>query len=858
MRSARRRALHPAVLAALHATSTGLSVAQEPARVPVRHALLVGCDEYPALRSALGARYEQDLLLRGPANDVELVRSTLARVLGLTAENTRVLVSWGRDPATRPTRQNILAGIDHLAKTIRPGDEIVLYLAGHGSQQRVQRLKRSEEPDGLEEIFLCADARPAEKNQGYVPNALRDDEIGAAVRRLRDAGAAVWLIVDACHSGTMLRGSSGDADVRLRGADPALLGLAPDLSRSAGRDERWLDGADNRRIAALYGATSYGRAPEMPLPRGPTGTPHGLFTWILCQELEKTGARASYRELSERIVAAYQAFPCTITVPTAEGDLERPILEGAAAGEILSCSLRGNVPVLSHGRLAGIEPGLVAVLSELAEGAEHELARVEVVTAELFEARVRILSGELPAGSGPWRARIESRPLDDYRMALALVHSDGTAARLDELPPRMSSGLRELSTRFPLVEPAQADWRIVLGGEERLWLRPGAREGGADITGVSAENALDLLRAIQKSRNLRRFAGAEHTVQATGEIAIWLERTRAGRTERLRPTAAGEAILRPGDKLQVYLEKSGSRYFDVHAFYLDANFGVTQLFPRGQSSARLPAEATGAQALTEPLAVTDDALGLEYVLVFATPRAPASPVLDLTGITQRGAMRGSAPKDRLATLLADIGDGSQLRGEALSSADTQGTQVLLLTLRTEWGKLAPPTWPSQIARGEKGRTPQEPGRGEALFRDPWSAGPAAAWHRSRRELPRPDALLLGDDRVECVLFDLDADAQREDDLQLVTRERRFEAELALDFRTPPTASYDQDGDGAFDLVLLDHDGDGMAEERWQKAASGWTHDAGLSMPWLSQGYLVLEAKRRPEVAQILALVSGLQ
>lgn len=836
----------------------GRAGSQESAPAPVRRALLVGCDEYPALRAALGARYEQELLLRGPANDVELVRRTLERVLGLAPEHTRVLAGWGNDPAARPTRQNILAGIDGLAKAVRPGDEVVLYFAGHGSQQRVQRLKSAEEPDGLEEIFLCADARPAEKDQGYVPNALRDDELGAAARRLRDAGASVWLIVDACHSGTMLRGGSGEGDVRLRGVDPQLLGVASELrGGTAGpADERWLEGVDSTHIAALYGATSYGRAPEMALPRGESNAvSHGLFTWILCQELEKTGGRASYRELSERIVAAYQAFPCALTVPTSEGDLERAIAGGAELDGVLSCGLRGGVPFLSQGRLGGLEPGVVAELFELAAGAERSVARVEVVSADLFEARARLLSGELPASGGPWRARAAVRPLGDYRLALALVHPDGSAAAPDELPRELAAGLRAEAERFPLVEPRSADWRIVLAGAGRLWLRPGAREGGSDFLRVDARTLLDTLHALQKARNLKRFAGAEYTARASGEVTVWLERTRAGRKERLRPSAAGEALLHPGDELTVFLEKTGTRIFDVHVFYLDANFGLTQLFPRGKDSARLPAEARGAQALTPPLPVTDDALGLEHVLVFATPRAPASPVLDLSGIVQRGALRSGATQDPLAALLANIAGGTSLRGEPLAVSDTQGTETLLLTLRTEWGELAPPDWPSEVVRGERGRAPRASGQGSTPFRDPWSAGPVAAWKRSRRELGRPDLLLLGDTDVECVLVDLDGDAPREDDLLRVTRERRFEAELALDFRLPHSASYDQDGDGGFDLVLIDTDGDGQAEERWSRAGEQWTHDTGLNLPWLSQGYLPLEAKERAEAARCLAVLA---
>ncbi|MEQ1895689.1 MAG: hypothetical protein ABL998_24380, partial [Planctomycetota bacterium] len=66
---------------------------------------------------------------------------------------------------------------------------------------------------------------------------------------------------------------------------------------------------------------------------------------------------------------------------------------------------------------------------------------------------------------------------------------------------------------------------------------------------------------------------------------------------------------------------------------------------------------------------------------------------------------------------------------------------------------------------------------------------------------------------------------------------------------------DQDGDGSFDLVLLDQDGDGQAEERWVRAGESWTHDQGLSLPWLSQGYLALDSKARADVARRLAVLS---
>ena len=89
----------------------------------------------------------------------------------------------------------------------RPGDQVVVLLAGHGSQQpdHEQPGKPFDEPDGLDEVFLPADAGPWDPDKEVIKNAVVDDEIRDWARKIVDRGAALWLIVDACHSGTGLR-----------------------------------------------------------------------------------------------------------------------------------------------------------------------------------------------------------------------------------------------------------------------------------------------------------------------------------------------------------------------------------------------------------------------------------------------------------------------------------------------------------------------------------------------------------------------------------------------------------------------------------------------------------------------------
>ena len=830
------------------------SAAQEGARLPERHALLVGCDEYPYLREALGERYERELLLHGPSNDVVLVQQTLERVLGLAPERTTVLAGWGEEIQGRPTRANVLGALERLAKEARAGDQVIVYLAGHGSQQRVQRVKTGEEPDGLEEIFLAADVRPAEKDQGYVPNAIKDDELGERVRAIRDAGAEVWLIVDSCHSGTMMRGTpSAGTDVRLRGLDPELLGVTSGLrgGRERSQSERsWIDGSESARIAALYGATSYGRAPEMELPVRTAGRSHGLFSYLLCEELESTGGHATYRELADRIVAAYQAFPCAITVPTAEGDLEREILSGAALDSALVCAFRGGVPCLNQGRLAGLEPGVVVDVLELASGAERSIARVEIVEADLFEARGNLLEGTLAEDAGPWRARMDARPLGDYRLSLALVDPGGSVVAVSSLPESLRLALERERERFPLVAPQAADWWIVVPSDGRFWLRPGPREGGYDFHGMSAERLVETLVSIQKVRNYRRFAGGSFTGTWTGDLDVWVER----RVDRGWQRAERGLALTPGDEIRVRLQKHGDAIYDVNVLYLDANYDVSPLFPPLGRSPRLEPGARDVIDLTGALSITDDALGLENVLVFATPRSAASPVLDLRNLEQRGGqLRGgesSAPPDPFEDLLREVTSGANLRGQSLAVREARGTQSLLETLHVGWGAIAPPAWPEESAPIERGERAEEAASTEDPALEPWLVGSRAALARSGGARGPRDLLLLGDAEVEAVLVDFDEGAAADADAAQLARERSFDAEAAFVFAPRRLAFYDRADRGGFDLVLVDDDGDGVAEERAELVDGRW-HSAPARVPWLSQSYVRFAPERRNEISSRL-------
>src|SRR5262245_11476643 len=138
---------------------------------PTRRALLVGVTKYPNL-----APHFQ---LEEPADDVVLMKATLVERFQVPPENITTLseVEGEKNADRLPTRTNIEREFKRLAELTRPGDEVIILLGGHGSQQPEKPNAKEPEIDGLDEIFLPRDVGKWD-GKGSVENAIIDDELG--------------------------------------------------------------------------------------------------------------------------------------------------------------------------------------------------------------------------------------------------------------------------------------------------------------------------------------------------------------------------------------------------------------------------------------------------------------------------------------------------------------------------------------------------------------------------------------------------------------------------------------------------------------------------------------------------------
>lgn len=663
------------------------STTAEPSQLVVR-ALLVGVSSYPTL--------DASSQLAGPRHDVALMRQLLLE-RGVPAPNISVLAD-GVSGAGLPTRQAILNELDRLGRESRSGEQVVVYMAGHGSQQPAEPAAAGQpevEVDGLAEIFLPIDVgrwqphigRPG----GLVKNAIVDRELRERIDRIGASGAAVWAIFDACHANTLVRGSGYDdealpQDFRWRRVRPDALGVprrvvtSPE-SVAAQRPARRPVPPPN--AVYFYASQSTEQTPELKLPpRSRDAVPQGLFTYVLATSLAG-GATMTYRQLQQEILLRYDAIQDGAGVtPQFGGDgLDQAVL-GGAAQPARQWLLRGDGSrlTLAAGQLAELQPGAVlAVLPTPAASLSSALGYVRVESSTAATAQL------LPVAHGGLRQTTVAQlqrgavarlvlPSLSFRLDVAVDLAacarpcpyEGAVARLREGAPD--------AVRW--VDGAEAELRLVAVGP-RLWFLPASVGQRPCTAGAAAERQACATRFSRQSPSLLAEPGAEvgtiakaisQSLQSIVHVKQLLNSAAANGLTAPAPfdpettfTRGGAVIERPrgggllqlveGDNVHVRWRNRSATPVDVTALYIDARYGIQALYPPKGATTRLePGAEAGATLELE----TADSDGLERLVLIAVPARRHEERHDSSGLAQP-----ALPQEQV--LRGDAVDGSTVR-----------------------------------------------------------------------------------------------------------------------------------------------------------------------------------------------------
>ena len=519
-------ALRSLIIPLLALTSASFVCRQAAAEGEFR-ALLVGVSAY---ENALSFKP-----LLGPANDVALMKATLLG-RGFSKQNI-VMLADRSDAAGRPTRDAIIQELDRLAESVERDDIVLIHLAGHGSQQPNGNPDEDPELDGLDEIFLPADAGLWVDETGTVSNAIVDDEIATKLAAIRERGAFVFFVSDSCHAEASTRAGAPvkqgvPVNERSRDVKPEKLEIPNRLldeakaraSRSRGGDREKVpfeapvgDGDNVGGFVAFYAAQSTEAAPEMPLPPGAPDADenwYGLFSFNLASVLASSSG-TTYRQVFEQILQSYRADNRFIPTPIPEGpDLDRLVFGGGGiAVRQWPIATDGGAATIPAGQLHQVSEGtIVAIVPNATTVDESDfLGYGRVVNAEVLKSSIepvdyadRAAPAEIPAGAF---ARIVDSQFET-RLAVALAERPAAPPAADapawrELDQLRTAGLEGTHIEWVPEAAPSADLRLLVR-DGRLWFLPPsgelvtegtARTPALTIPGEADEAALSRFRS---------------------------------------------------------------------------------------------------------------------------------------------------------------------------------------------------------------------------------------------------------------------------------------------------------------------------------------------------------------------------
>jgi caspase domain-containing protein/uncharacterized protein DUF4384 len=377
-----------------------------------RWALIVGVSDYINFGDEEGGD------LPGAEHDAMRIRDVLLMRGGFPEENILMLLN---QDATKAAIEEGVTG--WLVDNARPGDNVVIFYAGHGSQMWDED---GDEDDGLDETLAPADALSSSTEFD-----ISDDEFNDWLGTLPTGNVVV--VLDSCNSGTGTRSVTPFSRGRelARDLDDIERPVTATVTRGALADKQpddtGFDG-EKTRVLELAAAQPNQVAIDAYFPgeNGQEAFNGGAFTTFLVQQLWKAPEDMTYEEVFENAFAdlkrnrfhqdpyisedvSLKSFPLFFIdgAPTGTGEMALPVT-----------SASGDTAELGAGLALGITAGSIF---ETESG-----ARLVVSTVGQRTTNVNVVSGSVSEGD---RARLTAHV---YSKRPLLVNVASIETRLAE------------------------------------------------------------------------------------------------------------------------------------------------------------------------------------------------------------------------------------------------------------------------------------------------------------------------------------------------------------------------------------------------------------------------------------------
>jgi hypothetical protein len=304
-------------------------------RTPTSYAVIVGISDYMNFGPEIGGD------LPGARNDARDFRDVLIAQKGFQPANIHMVLDG------EATRERIVSELGTwLPSVVKPGDLVVFYFAGHGSQMWDTN---GDEEDGLDET-IC----PTNVVKGDTKNDIPDDELNGLLKGIPTDNIVV--VLDNCHAGSGTRAVTPFA--RPRSLDRvATTDVAKPANATAGQPVTSAapDAAPASvlEIAAAQ-ADEVAVDAEWPGEDGAPSTHNGAFTRSFVRNLWQAPG-ASYEEI----------FQQTVEDMKRERFAQRPNIDAGTQKN------KASQPAFTaYGTKAGVNESLVPIVAVSAQGVE--------------------------------------------------------------------------------------------------------------------------------------------------------------------------------------------------------------------------------------------------------------------------------------------------------------------------------------------------------------------------------------------------------------------------------------------------------------------------------------------------------
>ena len=158
-------------------------------------------------------------------------------------------------------RESILRAADGLLSRLKPGDLVILTIAGHGAQEP-ERIKGSE-PDGKDTVFLLAGFAAAGEG---TRQRIFDKEFNHLLRSFEAAGARILFVADTCSGGGLAREVDPRASEMSYRSTPSYKVTDDELKPIATSADAFTTSLSFDKTIFLAAADKNSKAPEIKLP----------------------------------------------------------------------------------------------------------------------------------------------------------------------------------------------------------------------------------------------------------------------------------------------------------------------------------------------------------------------------------------------------------------------------------------------------------------------------------------------------------------------------------------------------------------------------------------------------------------